>query len=186
MLKYAYAWPKNEQEDAFVPLPLATDLSAGTVVGEYTIDCKLGDGGMATVYGATHPLIGKKAAIKVIAPALSLDAGLVERFVLEARAVNAIGHPNIVDVFSFGHARRRAQLLRHGVAAGRDALRSPVGAAPRARRGARHPRPGVRRARGGARKGNRPPRLEAGQRLPAARCADGATWSSCSTSASPS
>ena len=92
----------GESDEAFVPLPLATDLPTGTVVGEYTIDCKLGDGGMATVYGATHPLIGKKAAIKVMNPALSLDAGLVERFVLEARAVNAIGHPNIVDVFSFG------------------------------------------------------------------------------------
>src|SRR3954468_3272817 len=57
---------------------------------------------MATVYGATHPLIGKKAAIKVMNPALSVDAGLVERFILEARAVNEIGHPNIVDVFSFG------------------------------------------------------------------------------------
>jgi eukaryotic-like serine/threonine-protein kinase len=92
----------GESDETFVPLPLATDLSAGTVVGEYTVDCKLGDGGMATVYGATHPLIGKKAAVKVMNPALSLDAGLVERFVLEARAVNAIGHPNIVDVFSFG------------------------------------------------------------------------------------
>jgi serine/threonine protein kinase len=92
----------GESDEAFVPLPLATDLPAGSVVGEYTVECKLGDGGMATVYGATHPLIGKKAAIKVMNPALSLDAGLVERFVLEARAVNAIGHPNIVDVFSFG------------------------------------------------------------------------------------
>src|SRR5262250_321641 len=91
----------GDAED-FVPLPLATDLPAGTVVGEYTIDCKLGDGGMATVYGATHPLIGKKAAIKVMTPALSLDLGLVERFVLEAQAVNRIRHPNIVDVFSFG------------------------------------------------------------------------------------
>ena len=90
------------EDEAFVPVPLATDLPAGSVVGEYTIERKLGDGGMATVYGAMHPLIGKKAAIKIIAPALSLDAGLVERFVLEARAVNAIGHPNIVDVFSFG------------------------------------------------------------------------------------
>ena len=89
-------------DEAFVPIPLASDLREGTVVGEYTIECKLGDGGMATVYGATHPLIGKKAAIKVMNPALSLDAGLVERFVLEARAVNEIGHPNIVDVFSFG------------------------------------------------------------------------------------
>src|SRR5689334_3953665 len=92
----------DEASEDFVPLPLATDLPAGTAVGEYVIDCKLGDGGMATVYGATHPLIGKKAAIKVMNPALSLDAGLVERFILEARAVNAIGHHHIVDVFSFG------------------------------------------------------------------------------------
>ena len=71
-------------------------------MGEYVVEKKLGDGGMATVYGATHPLIGKKAAIKVMSPTLSADAGAVARFALEARAVNAIGHPNIVDVFSFG------------------------------------------------------------------------------------
>src|SRR6478752_9124480 len=57
---------------------------------------------MSTVYGATHPLIGKKAAIKVMSPLLSADASAVARFALEARAVNRIGHPNIVDVFSFG------------------------------------------------------------------------------------
>lgn len=88
--------------DQLAPHSPTTELSPGTLVGEYVIDCKLGDGGMAVVYGATHPLIGKKAAIKVMNPALSLEPGLVERFVLEARAVNEIGHPNIVDVFSFG------------------------------------------------------------------------------------
>ena len=77
-------------------------LQPGTVVGEYVIERKLGDGGMATVYGATHPLIGKKAAIKVMSPSLSADASAVARFALEARAINAIGHPNLVDVFSFG------------------------------------------------------------------------------------
>src|SRR5262249_43816177 len=51
---------------------------------------------------ATHPVIGKKAAIKVISPSLCADADCVERFVLEARAANEIGHPNIVDVFAFG------------------------------------------------------------------------------------
>jgi serine/threonine-protein kinase len=87
--------------DSILPPPPCT-LEPGTVVGEYCIDQKLGDGGMATVYGATHPLIGKKAAIKVMSPTLSADAAAVARFALEARAVNRIGHPNIVDVFSFG------------------------------------------------------------------------------------
>ncbi len=78
------------------------DLQAGTIVGEYRIEGRLGEGGMATVYSAIHPLIGKRAAIKVMSQVLSADAAAVERFVQEARAVNQIGHPNIVDVFAFG------------------------------------------------------------------------------------
>jgi serine/threonine protein kinase len=78
------------------------DLQPGTVVGEYRVEGKLGEGGMGAVYSATHPLIGKKAAIKVISAALCTDAAQVERFVQEARSVNQIGHPNIVDVFAFG------------------------------------------------------------------------------------
>jgi serine/threonine-protein kinase len=77
-------------------------LDPGAIVGEYQVQGKLGEGGMATVYAAIHPLIGKKAAIKVMSPVLSADSGAVARFALEARSVNRIGHPNIVDVFSFG------------------------------------------------------------------------------------
>ena len=54
------------------------------------------------MFAAVHPVIGKKAAIKVISPALCANAEAVERFVQEARAVNQIGHPNIVDIFSLG------------------------------------------------------------------------------------
>ncbi|MGE0868535.1 MAG: serine/threonine-protein kinase [Kofleriaceae bacterium] len=79
-----------------------TDLRPGTVVGEYRIEKKIGEGGMGAVYGAVHPLIGKKAAIKVISAVLGADASAVNRFVQEARSVNQIGHPNIVDVFAFG------------------------------------------------------------------------------------
>src|SRR5690348_14408422 len=72
------------------------------MVGEYRVETQLGQGGMATVFGAIHPLIGKRAAIKVMAPSLSRDERAVQRFIREAQAVNRIGHPNIVDVFSFG------------------------------------------------------------------------------------
>ena len=78
------------------------DLEPGTRIGEYCVEFKLGEGGMGSVYAATHPLIGKKAAVKIISAALCSNVAAVERFVQEARAVNQIGHPNIVDVFSFG------------------------------------------------------------------------------------
>jgi serine/threonine-protein kinase len=79
-----------------------SDLPPGMVVSDYKIEHKLGEGGMGAVYAAVHPLIGKKAAIKVISPQLCTDASSVERFVQEARSVNQIGHPNIVDIFTFG------------------------------------------------------------------------------------
>ncbi|MDX2090179.1 MAG: protein kinase [Kofleriaceae bacterium] len=89
-------------EPAPPPPELQTDLLADTVVGEYKIQKKIGEGGMGAVYSAMHPMIGKRAAIKVISAALSSDASAVQRFVHEAQSVNQIGHPNIVDVFAFG------------------------------------------------------------------------------------
>jgi serine/threonine-protein kinase len=77
-------------------------LQVGTMVGEYRIEGLLGEGGMGRVYAATHPVIGKRAAVKVLHPRMSMNPEVVDRFVQEARAVNQIGHPNIVDIFSFG------------------------------------------------------------------------------------
>ncbi|HET7132602.1 MAG TPA: protein kinase, partial [Gammaproteobacteria bacterium] len=77
-------------------------LAPGTMVGEYKLEQLLGRGGMGEVYGATHPVIGKRVAIKVMSRECSASPANVERFVHEAKAVNAIGHSNIVDIFSFG------------------------------------------------------------------------------------
>jgi len=82
--------------------PDANKLAAGTMVGEYRIERELGRGGMGCVYAAIHPVIAKRAAIKVLHAELSVNAEAVERFVQEARSVNQIGHPNIVDIFAFG------------------------------------------------------------------------------------
>jgi serine/threonine-protein kinase len=84
------------------PAPVTfPDLQAGMQVGEYVIDGRLGEGGMAVVYAGSQPVIGKRVAIKVLAPSLASDADMVRRFVQEARAVNQIGHRNIIDIFSF-------------------------------------------------------------------------------------
>jgi len=78
------------------------DLAAGTTLNEYTIETKIGEGGMGAVFSAVHPLIGKRAAVKVLKKELCEDPITLERFIDEARVVNQIGHPNIVDVFAFG------------------------------------------------------------------------------------
>ncbi len=77
-------------------------LNPGAEVHGYVIDGELGKGGMGFVYSATHPLIGKRAAIKVLKPEVSKSPIIVERFIQEARAVNQIQHPNIIDIFAFG------------------------------------------------------------------------------------
>src|SRR5689334_7577756 len=74
----------------------------GTEVGGYVIDGVLGRGGMGVVYSATHPVIGKRAAIKILRVEVSRSPIAVERFIQEARAVNQIGHPNIIDIFAYG------------------------------------------------------------------------------------
>jgi serine/threonine-protein kinase len=80
----------------------ASELTAGTEVGGYVIEGKIGQGGMGVVYGAHQPRIGKRVAIKVLSPQYSANPSTVRRFEQEARLVNKIKHPNIVDVFQFG------------------------------------------------------------------------------------
>jgi len=77
-------------------------LSAGEMVGEYRVEGLLGEGGFGSVYASLHPLIGKRAAIKVLKREFSSKADIVSRFLAEARAVNQIRHRNIIDIFSFG------------------------------------------------------------------------------------
>jgi serine/threonine-protein kinase len=78
------------------------EIGPGTMIGEYRVEGPLGEGGMATVYAAIHPVISKRVAIKVISRRLCTDLHAVERFIGEARTVNQVGHPNLVDIFAFG------------------------------------------------------------------------------------
>ena len=74
----------------------------GKSIGNYQIKAKLGEGGMGTVYLGEHPLIGKRVAVKVLLEELSSKEDIVSRFFNEAKAVNDIGHQNIVDIVDFG------------------------------------------------------------------------------------
>src|SRR5437764_3195 len=74
----------------------------GQELSGYTIRRKLAEGGMGMVYEGVHATIGRIGAIKVLKPELCRSDDVVERFHQEARAVNAIRHENIVDIYDFG------------------------------------------------------------------------------------
>ena len=77
------------------------DEMIGQTVGSYRVVKLLGQGGMGAVYLGEHPAIGSKVAIKVLHPQYAADAKIVDRFFNEARAVNLIGHDNIVSILDF-------------------------------------------------------------------------------------
>jgi putative nucleotidyltransferase with HDIG domain len=74
----------------------------GKLIRDYRVVTELGSGGMGTVYFAEHTVIGRRAAIKVLNSDVSANEEIVARFFNEAKAVNAIRHPNIVDITDFG------------------------------------------------------------------------------------
>ena len=134
-------------------------------VGEYRVLRKIGEGGMGAVYAAVHPVIGKRVAIKVLAPHIAKHPELVRRFVDEARAVNKIGHPNIVDIFSFGWLPDQRHYFAMEYLEGQN-LSDRMKAGPIAIDEARRLlRPDLQRARGGAPDRDRPPRPQARQHL---------------------
>ena len=74
----------------------------GKTIGNYIVRRKLGEGGMGSVYLAEHPTIGKRVALKVLHAEFASQPEIVSRFFNEAKAVNDIQHPNIVDIIDFG------------------------------------------------------------------------------------
>jgi serine/threonine protein kinase len=73
-----------------------------TLAARYRLVRRLGSGGMAVVYLARHVMIERLSAIKILRQDLGMNVSHRERFLREARAVNRINHPNIVEITDFG------------------------------------------------------------------------------------
>ncbi len=78
------------------------DSLTGLHIGEYELRQRIGVGGMGLVYDGIQPVIGKRVAVKVLRPELAAAPEQVARLLAEARAVNAIRHRGIIDIFGFG------------------------------------------------------------------------------------
>jgi eukaryotic-like serine/threonine-protein kinase len=84
--------------------PAAGDVDdvLGIRVGHFTIQRRIGMGGMGSVFLATDELLRRNVALKILAPALTTDPSAVVRFQNEARAAARLDHDNIARIFFYG------------------------------------------------------------------------------------
>jgi serine/threonine-protein kinase len=102
-------------------LPVQVDPLLGQMLaGRYLIQKKLGEGGMGTVYLATHNLLDKQVALKVLHGEFARKPDLVERFMQEAKAASRIRHENVIDVSDFGTTPEGLVFFAMELLTGRD------------------------------------------------------------------
>jgi len=73
----------------------------GMTLGKHRLLERLGRGGMAEVYRAYQPNLERDVAVKVMHSYMAEDPGFIGRFKREAKAVAALRHPNIIQVYDF-------------------------------------------------------------------------------------
>ena len=80
------------------------ELRPGSMLAEYRLEAQIGAGGMAVVFRARDERLGRRVALKVLAPALTSDAAFRRRFMAESRAAAAVDDPHIIPVYEAGEA----------------------------------------------------------------------------------
>jgi len=79
-----------------------SELIGTTLSGRYLVTRKVGQGGMGAVYEATHTLIGKRVAVKVLLEKYAQREAIVARLKQEAQLASSVGNEHIIDITDFG------------------------------------------------------------------------------------
>lgn len=81
---------------------LAEAQSEAKRLGQYHLEDKIGEGGMGSVYRARHALLRRETAVKLLTPDKADDLS-VQRFEREVKLTSQLTHPNIIQVYDYGH-----------------------------------------------------------------------------------
>ncbi|CAN5218781.1 hypothetical protein BH11MYX1_BH11MYX1_05090 [soil metagenome] len=79
------------------------DIIGTTLAGRYLVKRQIGQGGMGAVYEATHMLIGKRVAVKVLLEKYAEREAIVARLKKEAQLASSIGNEHIIDINDIGN-----------------------------------------------------------------------------------
>ena len=71
-------------------------------LGQYTLERKIGEGGMGSVYLARHALLRRPTAVKLVVPELA-GAGSLAMFEQEVQLTSELTHPNTIQIYDYGH-----------------------------------------------------------------------------------
>jgi serine/threonine-protein kinase len=82
---------------------LRGELGGQRRLGAYVLERRIGEGGIANVYLARHALLKRPCAVKLLKPARSSDE-MIARFEREVQLASSISHPNVVEIYDYGHA----------------------------------------------------------------------------------
>jgi Tol biopolymer transport system component len=74
-------------------------MSPGLSLAHYRITAKLGEGGMGEVWRATDTKLGRDVALKILPASFASDPARMARFEREARALAALNHPHIAQIY---------------------------------------------------------------------------------------
>jgi serine/threonine protein kinase len=92
---------------------MVQETRVGSEFAGYRIEGVIGRGGMSVVYLAEHVRLGRKVALKVLAPDLAESERCHDRFLRESKLAASIDHPNIVPIYDADEAEGVLYVAMH-------------------------------------------------------------------------